>query len=306
MDIDKILGRYGSYLTVERGYSDNTRDAYVTDVSKLLNALAAADIDPTKATVDDLRTFMGDLHDLGIMPRSCARILSGIKNFYRYLRLEGIMETDPTELLESPSVGSRLPSVLSLEEIDALIAAMEDTPTGRRNRAIVETMYGCGLRVSELCALQISHIDFRNAVMLIRGKGSKERLVPVNEVALTRIKNYVDTDRNDVPIVSTDADTVFLNSRGRHLSRVMIFYILRDAAARAGIRTPLSPHTLRHSFATHLLEGGANLRSIQQMLGHESIATTQIYLHIENSRLRQEILEHHPRYRQNTTKTPNG
>ena len=306
MDIDKILGRYGSYLTVERGYSDNTRDAYVTDVSKLLNALAAADIDPTKATVDDLRTFMGDLHDLGIMPRSCARILSGIKNFYRYLRLEGIMETDPTELLESPSVGSRLPSVLSLEEIDALIAAMEDTPTGRRNRAIVETMYGCGLRVSELCALQISHIDFRNAVMLIRGKGSKERLVPVNEVALTRIKNYVDTDRNDVPIASVDADTVFLTSRGRHLSRVMIFYILRDAAARAGIRTPLSPHTLRHSFATHLLEGGANLRSIQQMLGHESIATTQIYLHIENSRLRQEILEHHPRYRQNTTKTPNG
>lgn len=306
MDIDKILGRYGSYLTVERGYSDNTRDAYVTDVSKLLNALAAADIDPTKATVDDLRTFMGDLHDLGIMPRSCARILRGIKNFYRYLRLEGIMETDPTELLESPSVGSRLPSVLSLEEIDALIAAMEDTPTGRRNRAIVETMYGCGLRVSELCALQISHIDFRNAVMLIRGKGSKERLVPVNEVALTRIKNYVDTDRNDVPIASVDADTVFLNSRGRHLSRVMIFYILRDAAARAGIRTPLSPHTLRHSFATHLLEGGANLRSIQQMLGHESIATTQIYLHIENSRLRQEILEHHPRYRQNTTKTPNG
>lgn len=306
MDIDKILGRYGSYLTVERGYSDNTRDAYVTDVSKLLNALAAADIDPIKATVDDLRTFMGDLHDLGIMPRSCARILSGIKNFYRYLRLEGIMETDPTELLESPSVGSRLPSVLSLEEIDALIAAMEDTPTGRRNRAIVETMYGCGLRVSELCALQISHIDFRNAVMLIRGKGSKERLVPVNEVALTRIKNYVDTDRNDVPIASVDADTVFLNSRGRHLSRVMIFYILRDAAARAGIRTPLSPHTLRHSFATHLLEGGANLRSIQQMLGHESIATTQIYLHIENSRLRQEILEHHPRYRQNTTKTPNG
>ena len=306
MDIDKILGRYGSYLTVERGYSDNTRDAYVTDVSKLLNALAAADIDPTKATVDDLRTFMGDLHDLSIMPRSCARILSGIKNFYRYLRLEGIMETDPTELLESPSVGSRLPSVLSLEEIDALIAAMEDTPTGRRNRAIVETMYGCGLRVSELCALQISHIDFRNAVMLIRGKGSKERLVPVNEVALTRIKNYVDTDRNDVPIASVDADTVFLNSRGRHLSRVMIFYILRDAAARAGIRTPLSPHTLRHSFASHLLEGGANLRSIQQMLGHESIATTQIYLHIENSRLRQEILEHHPRYRQNTTKTPNG
>lgn len=306
MDIDKILGRYGSYLTVERGYSDNTRDAYVTDVSKLLNALAASNIDPDKATVDDLRSFMGDLHDLGIMPRSCARILSGIKNFYRYLRLEGVMDTDPTELLESPSVGSRLPSVLSLEEIDALIAAMEDTPTGRRNRAIVETMYGCGLRVSELCALQISHIDFRNAVMLIRGKGSKERLVPVNEVALTRIKNYVDTDRNDVPIVSADADTVFLNSRGRHLSRVMIFYILRDAAARAGIRTPLSPHTLRHSFATHLLEGGANLRSIQQMLGHESIATTQIYLHIENSRLRQEILEHHPRYRQNTTKTPNG
>ncbi len=306
MDIDKILSRYGSYLTVERGYSDNTREAYIADVAKLLNALAAADIDPAKATVDDLRTFMGDLHDLGIMPRSCARILSGIKNFYRYLRLEGVMDTDPTELLESPAVGSHLPSVLSLDEIDALIAAMDDTPLGRRNRAIIETMYGCGLRVSELCALQISHIDFRNAVMLIRGKGSKERLVPVNEVALTRLKNYIDTDRNDVPILPADADTVFLNNRGRHLSRVMIFYILRDAAARAGIRTPLSPHTLRHSFATHLLEGGANLRAIQQMLGHESIATTQIYLHIENSRLRQEILEHHPRYRHNQTNKATG
>ncbi len=306
MDIDKILGRYGSYLTVERGYSDNTRDAYVTDVSKLLNALAAANIDPDKATVDDLRSFMGDLHDLGIMPRSCARILSGIKNFYRYLRLEGVMDTDPTELLESPTVGSHLPSVLSLDEIDALIAAMDDTPLGRRNRAIVETMYGCGLRVSELCALQISHIDFRNAVMLIRGKGSKERLVPVNDIALARIKNYIDTDRNEVPIVPADADTVFVSHRGRHLSRVMIFYILRDAAERAGIRTPLSPHTLRHSFATHLLEGGANLRAIQQMLGHESIATTQIYLHIENSRLRQEILEHHPRYRHTATATSNG
>lgn len=306
MDIDKILGRYGSYLTVERGYSDNTRDAYVTDVSKLLNALAAANIDPAKATVDDLRTFMGDLHDLGIMPRSCARILSGIKNFYRYLRLEGVMDTDPTELLESPTLGSHLPSVLSLDEIDALIAAMDDTPLGRRNRAIIETMYGCGLRVSELCALQISHIDFRNAVMLIRGKGSKERLVPVNDIALARIKNYIDTDRNEVPIVPADADTVFVSHRGRHLSRVMIFYILRDAAERAGIRTPLSPHTLRHSFATHLLEGGANLRAIQQMLGHESIATTQIYLHIENSRLRQEILEHHPRYRHTATATSNG
>lgn len=306
MDIDKILGRYGSYLTVERGYSDNTRDAYVTDVSKLLNALAASNIDPDKATVDDLRSFMGDLHDLGIMPRSCARILSGIKNFYRYLRLEGVMDTDPTELLESPSVGTRLPSVLSLDEIDALIAAMDDTPLGRRNRAIIETMYGCGLRVSELCALQISHIDFRNAVMLIRGKGSKERLVPVNDIALARIKNYIDTDRNEVPIVPADADTVFVSHRGRHLSRVMIFYILRDAAERAGIRTPLSPHTLRHSFATHLLEGGANLRAIQQMLGHESIATTQIYLHIENSRLRQEILEHHPRYRHTATATSNG
>lgn len=306
MDIDKILGRYGSYLTVERGYSDNTRDAYVTDVSKLLNALAASNIDPDKATVDDLRSFMGDLHDLGIMPRSCARILSGIKNFYRYLRLEGVMDTDPTELLESPSVGTRLPSVLSLDEIDALIAAMDDTPLGRRNRAIIETMYGCGLRVSELCALQISHIDFRNAVMLIRGKGSKERLVPVNDIALARIKNYIDTDRNEVPIVPADADTVFVSHRGRHLSRVMIFYILRDAAERAGIRTPLSPHTLRHSFATHLLEGGANLRAIQQMLGHESIATTQIYLHIENSRLRQEIIEHHPRYRHTATATSNG
>ena len=297
-DIEKTLRQYGSYLTVERGYSENTRDAYVADVSKLLYALAEGGTAPEKASTDDLRAFMGDLHDLGISPRSCARILSGIKNFYRWMRLDGRMDTDPTELLESPAIGTHLPSVLSVEEIDALIATMDTgTALGRRNRAIVETMYGCGLRVSELCGLQISHIDFANGVVLIRGKGAKERLVPVNDTALALIDDYINTDRKELDVAPADADTVFLNRRGRHLSRVMIFYILRDAAALAGIRTPLSPHTLRHSFATHLLEGGANLRAIQQMLGHESIGTTQVYLHVENSRLRQEILEHHPRYR---------
>lgn len=299
MDIEKTLRQYGSYLTVERGYSTNTRDAYIDDVSKLLNALEASGIEPEEATVDVLRSFMSDLHDIGITARSAARILSGIKNFYKWLRLEGVTDLDPTELLESPAIGSHLPSVLSIDEINALSAAPDLSDVlGRRNHAIIETMYGCGLRVSELCGLQISHIDFRNAVMLIQGKGSKERLIPVNDTALELLRQYIyDGDRDSVDINPADADIVFLNRRGRHLTRVMIFYILRDAAARAGIDKTISPHTLRHSFATHLLEGGANLRAIQQMLGHESISTTQIYLHIENSRLRQEIIEHHPRYR---------
>lgn len=299
MDIEKTLRQYGSYLTVERGYSTNTRDAYIDDVSKLLNALEASGIEPEEATVDVLRSFMSDLHDIGITARSAARILSGIKNFYKWLRLEGVTDLDPTELLESPAIGSHLPSVLSIDEINALSAAPDLSDVlGRRNHAIIETMYGCGLRVSELCGLQISHIDFRNAVMLIQGKGSKERLIPVNDTALELLRQYIyDGDRDSVDINPADADIVFLNRRGRHLTRVMIFYILRDAAARAGIDKIISPHTLRHSFATHLLEGGANLRAIQQMLGHESISTTQIYLHIENSRLRQEIIEHHPRYR---------
>lgn len=299
MDIEKTLRQYGSYLTVERGYSTNTRDAYIDDVSKLLNALEASGIEPEDATVDVLRSFMSDLHDIGITARSAARILSGIKNFYKWLRLEGVTDLDPTELLESPAIGSHLPSVLSIDEINALSAAPDLSDVlGRRNHAIIETMYGCGLRVSELCGLQISHIDFRNAVMLIQGKGSKERLIPVNDTALELLRQYIyDGDRDSVDINPADADIVFLNRRGRHLTRVMIFYILRDAAARAGIDKTISPHTLRHSFATHLLEGGANLRAIQQMLGHESISTTQIYLHIENSRLRQEIIEHHPRYR---------
>lgn len=299
MDIEKTLRQYGSYLTVERGYSTNTRDAYIDDVSKLLNTLEASGIEPEDATVDVLRSFMSDLHDIGITARSAARILSGIKNFYKWLRLEGVTDLDPTELLESPAIGSHLPSVLSIDEINALSAAPDLSDVlGRRNHAIIETMYGCGLRVSELCGLQISHIDFRNAVMLIQGKGSKERLIPVNDTALELLQRYIyDGDRDSVDINPADADIVFLNRRGRHLTRVMIFYILRDAAARAGIDKTISPHTLRHSFATHLLEGGANLRAIQQMLGHESISTTQIYLHIENSRLRQEIIEHHPRYR---------
>lgn len=299
MDIENTLRQYGSYLTIERGYSTNTRDAYIDDVSKLLNALEASGIDPEDASVDVLRSFMSDLHDIGITARSSARILSGIKNFYKWLRLEGVTDIDPTELLESPAIGSHLPSVLSIDEINALSAAPDLSDVlGRRNHAIIETMYGCGLRVSELCGLQISHIDFRNAVMLIQGKGSKERLIPVNDTALELLRQYIcDGDRNSVDINPSDTDIVFLNRRGRHLTRVMIFYILRDAAARAGIDKTISPHTLRHSFATHLLEGGANLRAIQQMLGHESISTTQIYLHIENSRLRQEIIEHHPRYR---------
>ena len=299
---ERILQDYSSYLKIERAMSPNTVASYSSDLRKFFSSV---DIPPSEVSTKDIRGYLAS--QAGLSKRSQARMLSSLGSFFDWQVLEGDRKENPCDPVDPPKKGRYLPAVLSVDEVGSIMDSVDLSDwMGKRDRAILEILYGCGLRVSELCALQISHIDFRNAVMLIRGKGSKERLVPVNEVALTRIKNYVDTDRNDVPIVSADADTVFLNSRGRHLSRVMIFYILRDAAARAGIRTPLSPHTLRHSFATHLLEGGANLRSIQQMLGHESIATTQIYLHIENSRLRQEILEHHPRYRQNTTKTPNG
>jgi integrase/recombinase XerD len=210
--------------------------------------------------------------------------------------MERIVETDPTLLLESPRIGRHLPDVLSVDEIDRMISAIDlSTPEGNRNRAIIETMYGCGLRVSELCNLELNNIDLDNLFIVVNGKGSKQRMVPMSEVSAQLIKDYVANERADVPVKSGEEGIVFLNRRGRRLSRVMIFYIIRDLAALAGITKEVSPHTLRHSFATHLLEGGANLRAIQQMLGHESIATTEIYLHIDNTRLREEIMLHHPR-----------
>lgn len=296
---DTLLRRYGGYLRLERGAAANTAEAYLCDVRKLVDALAITDSDGLGAlTADDLRCFVGDLHDLGIAPRSQARIVSGLKSFFHYLRIEGIVDPDPMMLIESPKTGAHLPQVLSIEEVDAISGACDtSTPLGRRNRAIIETLYGCGLRVSELCALRLPQVNTREMFMLVTGKGDKQRMVPMSPVAARLIEDYVATDRGERTPRRGDEDIVFLNNRGGRLTRVMIFYIIRDLAARAGIVKEVSPHTLRHSFATHLLEGGANLRAIQQMLGHESIATTQIYLHTSLPRLRAQILRFHPRNR---------
>ncbi len=296
-DIDKILTNYAAFLALEQGLSPNTRMAYVADVRKLCDALGIADESNLKAvSAETLQSFMADIHDLGISPRSQARIVSGLKSFFKYLRMERIVDENPTILLESPRIGRHLPEVLSVDEIDNMIAAIDlSTPEGNRNRAIIETMYGCGLRVSELCNLQINDINFENRFIIVTGKGSKQRMVPMSDIAAQLVDSYINNERAAVPVKPGEEGIVFLNRRGRRLSRVMIFYIIRDLAALAGIKKDVSPHTLRHSFATHLLEGGANLRAIQQMLGHESIATTEIYLHMDNTRLREEILLHHPR-----------
>jgi integrase/recombinase XerD len=296
-NIDKVIESYTAFLSLERGLSDNTRMAYAADVHKLCDALDIVDETALSAvTAEDLQSFLADIHDLGISPRSQARIVSGLKSFFKYLRLERIVEIDPTILLESPRIGRHLPEVLSVEEIDRMISSIDlSTPEGNRNRAIIETMYGCGLRVSELCNLELNNIDLQNLFLIVNGKGSKQRMVPMSEISAQLIADYVSNERADVPVKSGEEGIVFLNRRGRRLSRVMIFYIIRDLAALAGITKEVSPHTLRHSFATHLLEGGANLRAIQQMLGHESISTTEIYLHIDNTRLREEIMLHHPR-----------
>lgn len=296
-DIDKILTNYAAFLALEQGLSPNTRMAYVADVRKLCDALGIADESNLKAvSAETLQSFMADIHDLGISPRSQARIVSGLKSFFKYLRMERIVDENPTILLESPRIGRHLPEVLSVDEIDNMIAAIDlSTPEGNRNRAIIETMYGCGLRVSELCNLQINDINFENRFIIVTGKGSKQRMVPMSDIAAQLVDSYINNERAAVPVKTGEEGIVFLNRRGRRLSRVMIFYIIRDLAALAGIKKDVSPHTLRHSFATHLLEGGANLRAIQQMLGHESIATTEIYLHMDNTRLREEILLHHPR-----------
>ena len=241
---------------------------------------------------------MAALHDLGIGPRSVARIISGIKSFYKYLRLEGFTDDTPTSLLDSPRLGRHLPEVLTLDEIDAMVGCIDmSTPEGLRNRAIIETMYGCGLRVSELVGLQMSLVYADEEFVVVRGKGDKQRLVPISQVALELIGRYVSEVRSHLVVKRGCEDILFLNRRGGQLSRQMVFIIIKRLCELAGIHKTVSPHSLRHSFATHLLEGGANLRAIQQMLGHESITTTEIYVHIDRSRLRQEIMEHHPRNR---------
>lgn len=291
-----ILRRYFQYLRMERSYTPNTLNAYLMDLQKLLNYYADEGIDFRRVTLAQLDHFSAVLQDLGVQPRSVARILSGVRSFYRFLTIEKEVETDPTELLESPKIGKHLPEVLSLAEIDAIEAAIDlSRPDGVRDLAIIEVLFSCGLRISELCGLKISELYLEEGYIRVHGKGRKERLVPIGGTAIQRLRDWF-VVRQDIDVRPGEEDYVFVSlRRGRHLSRITLFVYIKDYAARAGIRKSISPHTFRHSFATQLLEGGANLRAIQAMLGHEDIATTEIYTHIDKTRLRKEILEHHPR-----------
>ena len=290
-----IVSRYRRYLKLEKGYSVNTLDAYMRDVDKLLRYLAVEQVNVLDVKLEDLEHFAAFISDLGIGPRSLARILSGVRQFYRFLVIDGYLEVDPTELLESPKQPDHLPEVLSTAEVDLLEQAIDLSKwEGHRNRAIIEVLFSCGLRVSELINLKLSNLYIEEQYVRVMGKGSKERLVPISPRALDEL-NYWFADRNVMKIKPGEEDYVFLNRRGHHLTRTMILIMIKRYAVEAGIKKKISPHTLRHSFATSLLEGGADLRAIQAMLGHESIGTTEIYTHIDTSTLRQEILEHHPR-----------
>jgi integrase/recombinase XerD len=280
---------------LEKSLSDNTVDAYLTDLDKLLAYLTLENINILDVRLENLEDFSAGLHDIGIHPRSQARILSGIRSFYRFLIMEDYLESDPTELLESPQTGFKLPEVMTVEEIDLLIGSIDrGTKEGQRNRAILETLYSCGLRVSELCNLKLSELYFEEGFIKVEGKGSKQRLVPISPRAIKEIRLYF-TDRNLMKIKPGFEDFVFISNFGKNISRIMVFHIIKELAERIGLKKKISPHTFRHSFATHLLEGGANLRAIQCMLGHESIGTTEIYTHIDRNMLRSEIIEHHPR-----------
>ena len=294
-DLDKIKNEYRAHLILERGLSNNSIGAYENDVNKLIGYLADEQVKIKEVTLDTLQNFICVLHDMEISPRSQARIISGIKSFFRFLKLEDYIDENPSLLLEAPQIGRHLPEVLSVEEIDSMIDCIDMSKAeGQRNRAIIETLYGCGLRVSELINLEINKLFLDEGYIVVKGKGSKERMVPISEVAIHEINSYFD-QRRHMNIVPGEENFLFLNYKGTHISRITIFKIVKQLADLAGIKREISPHTLRHSFATHLLEGGANLRAIQQMLGHESIATTEIYIHIDRSRLREEILLHHPR-----------
>ena len=296
MSIDeKIFKGYLRYLRLERSMSGNTLDAYRRDVEKLLAYLQPMGKSLTEVTLEDLQSFSADLHDIGIGPRSQCRILSGVRSLFRYMVLDGYVEQDPSELLESPVLGEHLPTFLTPAEVDQLKDSIDlSVPEGHRNRAIIEVLFSCGLRVSELVSLKWSQVYENDLYLRILGKGNKERLVPLSETALHEIANYLPW-RNSLKIKPGEEDYVFLNRRGAHLTRTMILIMLKQQAEVAGIKKTISPHTLRHSFATALLEGGADLRVIQALLGHQSIGTTEVYTHISMQTLRREVLEHHPR-----------
>jgi integrase/recombinase XerD len=290
-----LVESYHIYLLLEKSLSKNSIAAYMDDLSKLLNFISLIPKETEEVVLEDLQEFLVELHEMGIHARSQARIISGIKSFYRFLLLEEKIEQDPTELLEAPKIGLKIPEFLTIDEINRIIGVIDlSQPEGQRNRAILETLYSCGLRVSELTSLRFSDLYFNEGFIKVEGKGGKQRLVPVSSVAVKEIRNYL-IDRNLIKVKKGFEDILFLSRRGTALSRIMIFHMIKQYTESAGIKKTVSPHTFRHSFATHLLEGGANLRAIQQMLGHEKITTTEIYTHIDRDFLRSEILEHHPR-----------
>lgn len=290
-----MIKLYVRYLRLERNLSPNTIEAYRNDLAHLEAFMMRNDLKLENVTLEQLHTFAASLHEYGITPRSQARVLSGVRSFFRFLMLDGVVESDPTELLEWPSLPEHLPVVLTLEEIDRIEDSIDlSKAEGARNRAIIEVLFSCGLRVSELVNMKLSDLYLEDRVLLVRGKGNKERLVPVSNKAIADLKRWF-FDRNLMKIKPGEDDYVFLNRRGAHLTRTMILIMVKRQAEEAGIKKTISPHTFRHSFATALLQGGADLRSIQAMLGHEKIDTTLVYTHISNEQLRKAILEHHPR-----------
>lgn len=295
-DVKKMLQKYHIYLKLEKGFSDNTLDAYERDLNKFLGFLESDEVHPTEVGLEHLHQFSASLIDLGILPSSLSRILSGVRSFYHFLVVDGYMETDPTELLEFPNKSRHLPDVLTVDEVDRIESVIDlSSSEGQRNKAIIEVLFSCGLRVSELCALRVSDLYLDEQFIRVVGKGNKQRLVPISQKAIHELELYF-SDRCHIDIKPGYEDYVFVSKlRKKNLSRIMVFHLIKELVAMAGIEKTVSPHTFRHSFATALLDGGANLRAIQAMLGHESIATTEIYTHITTARLREEIISHHPR-----------
>ena len=293
---DRYIKDFVSYLKIERGLSENSIFAYQSDVIKLKDYSIENRLEPNQIDLAYLKTFIAELFDLGLSPRSQARIISGIKQFFLFLLIEKLIENDPSELLEMPSIGKKLPEVMTIEEIDRIIGAIDLSKNeGHRNKAIIETLYSCGLRVSELVNLRIEELFFKEGFIRVIGKGNKQRLVPVSPSVEKEIGLYFESTRRHQKIVKGNESFVFLNRRGAQLTRVMIFTIVKELVALAGIKKNISHHSFRHSFATHLIEGGANLRAIQEMLGHESITTTEIYTHLDQRFIREAITSFHPR-----------
>ncbi len=298
MNWETEIGEFRNYLKLEKGLSDNSINAYIADLYKLVQYLKDHNYNfgPDGITLSHLKGLIEFVSNRGISPRTQARIISGIKSFYKFLLIEEKVEKDPTALLEPPKVGRKLPEILSVEEIDTIINAVDTKkPEGQRNKAILETLYSCGLRVSELIDLKVSNLFFESGFIKIEGKGNKERLVPISNKAIKEINLYIGEYRRTLKIIGKDGDVLFLNRRGKKLSRVMIFTIIKNITKMLNIKKNISPHTFRHSFATHLIDGGANLRAVQEMLGHESIITTEIYTHLDKEYLKNTIVQYHPR-----------